>query len=1088
MPFGAGLPAGCLSHLRAGTRSLEVMDDPKLPDPDSQAVIDAFLLRFLEDRHAGTSRTLSDYQDEFPGYGGVIEAEYARLSTSAGEDAAEFGEVESDDPAVEEIDGYELKELIGQGGMGMVFRAQQREPFERQVALKVIKLGMDTREIVARFRIERQALALLDHPNVARVYDAGVTKGGRPYFAMEYADGAAITTVCDGDRLGLTDRLRLFLDVCAAVQHAHQRGVIHRDLKPSNVLVAKRDGGYEPKVIDFGIAKCTQSSSPQGTLQTELGQIIGTPGYMSPEQALHGGFDIDTRTDVYALGVLLYELLVGELPFRLEAGETGKDLAERVAEQDVRRPSTRLLEQGRLEQGRREQCEERLRAVLEARSTPTAKGLAASVRGDLDWITLRALEKDRERRYASVADLAADIERHLNHEPVLAGPPAWSYRAKKFVRRHRLSLSVGVSLLLLASLVFTLTTHFSERRHREERDGRVTSLLEGGRSKRNEYLELRAGLGEVEKAWKSIVLARDPWIASWRREDEFASWRRVEEAKSEIERRFSAAMLAFHQAKELAAEGSNLEQSALAELAGLYARRFRESYWGGDAKLSPEFFRGLVQSLGVDGADWSAERTELVLRTNPPGAEIHCFRYEEIEARRVPVPFRPDGERTEDPRRTVLEVERVWPGFDSTPLEAGDRLLSIDAAELRSEGELGRILDKVAKGQNLELEVERGGQPVRLSWVPFPDREIADASRESASDLRTLVGLSFEAYPIRLSDQSRVGRTRDADFVLALPEGSYLLYLVKDGYETLRYPLHIPLLPNSEPSLTLRLLEKGTSPKDFVRVPAGVFACGGDDLVDGSRDASYEPVDEFYISKYEVTVRQYLRFLNAPENRDRMEQGGYAEPRVDWRTYPIGPRHLIDFVRGRDKNAETLRVRLVPYNKASALFVKKDAEWTPSPTLRSLDWPVLGLSLLAGLEYAHWLTEQSKDYDYRLPYDLEWEKAARGVDRRIHVWGDYPLFTFANTNLGMPPGSRRPAPVGSYPSDESVYGVRDLTGSVSEPTLTSRDSKRSFLIRRGGNWWNADEYLLRASNRNGTLPTAGAIDCGIRLVAVRRSR
>jgi eukaryotic-like serine/threonine-protein kinase len=333
-----------------------------------------------------------------------------------------------------ELGPYKLLSTLGEGGMGVVYLAEQSAPLRRRVAIKVLKLGMDTAQVVARFESERQALAVMDHPGIAKVFDSGVTASGRPYFVMEVVHGTPITNYADTHRLSTRDRLRLFMDVCSAVQHAHMKGVIHRDLKPSNVLVTVTEGGPGVKVIDFGIAKATGVGLTEQTLVTQVGQVIGTPEYMSPEQAEVTGLDVDTRTDVYSLGVMLYELLVGARPFDLSARH-GFAFHHMLRERDVARPSTKLTELG-----------ETLDVVARYRQT-TPDGLLREVRGDLDWIILKALEKDRTRRYETANGLRLEIQRHLDHQPVLARPPSTGYRVGKFVRRNRAGvMAAGVAL------------------------------------------------------------------------------------------------------------------------------------------------------------------------------------------------------------------------------------------------------------------------------------------------------------------------------------------------------------------------------------------------------------------------------------------------------------------------------------------------------------------------------------------------------------------------------------------------------------------------------------------------------------------
>jgi serine/threonine protein kinase/tetratricopeptide (TPR) repeat protein len=372
---------------------------------------------------------------------------------------------------------YTLLEAIGEGGMGTVWLAEQTEPVRRKVALKLIKAGMDSRQVLARFEAERQALALMDHPNIAKVLDGGATADGRPFFAMELVQGVPITEYCDVRRLTPKERLELFVPVCQAIQHAHQKGVIHRDIKPSNVLVARYDDKPVPKVIDFGVAKATGEPLTDHTINTGFGGLVGTPQYMSPEQATFNNLDIDTRTDVYSLGVLLYELLTGTPPFsRKELEEKGLlEILRVVREEEATRPSSKLSTADEL-------------PILSVNRGTEPNKLTALLRSDLDWIVMKALEKDRSRRYDTANSFAADINRYLSGEPVLAHPPSTAYRLKKFFRRNRPQvIAAGVVLVALVAGVVGTTLGLVEARRQEgiargERDlaaARLTKLENG---------------------------------------------------------------------------------------------------------------------------------------------------------------------------------------------------------------------------------------------------------------------------------------------------------------------------------------------------------------------------------------------------------------------------------------------------------------------------------------------------------------------------------------------------------------------------------------------------------------------------------
>ncbi len=365
----------------------------------------------------------------------------------------------------EQIGPYKLRQQLGEGGMGTVWAAEQLEPVRRQVALKLIKAGMDSRAVLARFEAERQALALMDHPNIAKVLDAGTTVTGRPFFVMELVKAIPITRYCDDEKLSPRERLELFIPVCHAVQHAHKKGIIHRDLKPSNVLVGLYDGKPIPKVIDFGIAKATGSKLTAHTVYTEVGSLMGTLEYMAPEQAEVNNLDIDTRADIYALGVILYELLTGSPPFsrkRLQ-GEAFTEMLRLIREVEPSKPSTKLSQSNEL------------RSLAAVRKLEPTR-LASLMRGDLDWIVMKCLEKERGRRYETAHQLAMEIERYLADEPVMAGPPSAVYRLQKFVRRHRTAVTSAAACLLL----LIGATIFSSMMYSQAEKERAVAVKERG--------------------------------------------------------------------------------------------------------------------------------------------------------------------------------------------------------------------------------------------------------------------------------------------------------------------------------------------------------------------------------------------------------------------------------------------------------------------------------------------------------------------------------------------------------------------------------------------------------------------------------
>ncbi len=500
------------------------LDEACAGDPSLRAAVEALLRNHKADSFLETP---------------AIEVPSAAASAPARSDTISL-EIIGEKPG-DQIGRYKLLQQIGEGGVGVVFMAEQEEPVRRRVALKVLKPGMDTKSVIARFESERQALALMDHPNIAKVLDAGSTDKGRPFFVMELVRGVRITEYCDQNRLPTRERLTLFIQVCQAIQHAHQKGIIHRDIKPSNILVTLHDGVPVPKVIDFGIAKAVDQRLTDKTLFTEFQSFIGTPAYISPEQAEMSGLDIDTRTDIYSLGVLLYEMLTGRTPFDArELWASGLDGMRRtIREEEPTPPSTRL------------------RMLPEAEQTTTAQRqqvepakLTSVLRGDLDWIVLKALEKDRTRRYATANALAQDIRRYLENEPVIARPPSTTYRFQKLVRRNKLAFAAAgavAAALLIGSVISTWqfiekSVAYRRAMNAEQEQSRLRIEAEAARqSAETQALAARrqayaADMNLVQQALAANNLGRSQELLNRHRPDEKSE---VQHPKSENEPQLS---------------------------------------------------------------------------------------------------------------------------------------------------------------------------------------------------------------------------------------------------------------------------------------------------------------------------------------------------------------------------------------------------------------------------------------------------------------------------------------------------------------------------------------------------------------------
>ena len=1069
-------------------------------DPEAQGVLNAFLQRYLDDQDEGKLGSVEDYQALFPGYEEAVGRKYEELVggsktnetdasststraaddsevssvdaqaslretgtetplSSGGGDEARLGSSASSEGLVGQTVGpFHLQRKLGAGGMGDVYLAEQVRPIRRLVALKCIKLGMDTQEIVARFEAERQALAVMDHPAIAKVYDAGETIDGLPYFAMEYVEGERITEFSDRHSLTVVDRLILFRRLLDGIQHAHQKGIIHRDLKPSNILVAGDADRPEPKIIDFGIAKSLAQPLTDDAFLTQTGQVVGTPVYMSPEQIGLAPSDIDTRSDIYALGVVLYELLTGILPFDPSELLSGSfvDIQRRILEETPPRPSVRALRSKSLDE-------------LATRRSVRSHVLARTLRGDLDWITMKALEKDPNRRYSSASEFAADIDRYLQHEPVLAGPPSLTYRCRKFVRKHRVGVSVAALVALLLAGFAVWSVHQEDRR----RLATIRERYDSGLDNLRQLDDARQRLNQAKRDRDEASSRLESWRPVWQRNDELRLERKIKDVERELGAKLRAAVSNFWSSYEMAAPDSAEAQLAAGELRKL--SRLSNADLGLD--LQEDFLRIFLEQDRFVAESAENEKVELKLGSDPPGAEIYCFRYQPCEGRLLPLPYRPEQDPDGLPApedRAWLEIERVW-SPQAGPLAEGDRLLTVHGREVRLQGDLVAALEGVEAETAVPVTVVRDGHEVAFEWVPFPTDDGCERG-DCVVDFRKQFGFTVAGYPLEFGEASLLGREA---MTVALAPGSYLFVFRRDGYADARMPVRVPLLPHQERDFeNVQLARRDDVPPGYVHVPAGVFRGGDDAKVDAALSKGEQHVPDYYISRFEVTVEEYLTFLNHPLYRDRINEEGVAPPR--------SPKLIADFAARPQR--ELRFVRLIPrnYPGGQPLFSKTAEGWAPIEILKP-KWPVLAVTIDAAEEYAYWLSEQSSGrWIFELPSDLEWEKAARGADRRAYVWGNYPIWSFSRSKKGQTKNlqERGPGEIGAYPMDESVYGVRDMAGLMSEPT---RDNKEGNLrALRGGSWYTVTDYFFRVTNRNGKLPwNQQAIDMGFRLVARR---
>jgi serine/threonine protein kinase/formylglycine-generating enzyme required for sulfatase activity len=840
--------------------------------------------------------------------------------TDAGAAGGAVGGRDDEGPGTR-IGPYKLLQQIGEGGFGVVFLAEQETPVVRRVALKVIKLGMDTRQVVARFEQERQALALMDHPHIARVFDAGATATGRPYFVMELVKGAPIVEFSDRHNLSIDERLGLFEQVCSAVQHAHGKGIIHRDIKPSNILVGEQDGRPQAKVIDFGIAKATSQKLTDKTLFTEHQQVIGTLQYMSPEQA-EGSLDIDTRTDVYSLGVLLYELLTGSTPFdRKTLGNTLLgELHRLIRETDPPRPSTRL-----------EQSRETLASIAARRRTEPRR-LGAMLRGDLDWIVMKALEKDRGRRYETASGLAADIRRHLAGETVVAAPPSASYRLRKFVRRNRGPVAAAVAIalaLLLGAIGFawqaSVATAEAQRadtsaRLAVQRADDVLSL-----SAIQELQELRARADALWPALPTNLPAYDQWLADARvlvdgrpadaaRGLDAHPGRRDHEAKlAEIRTR----ALPQTEARRAADQQRNpLRAPWAADRArlGWLRRMLGEEPWPGEAEVAAQL---ALQALPADNAGLRLRAVALV--DNNPATVVYGREVEGYLLAKQALAVAGADELAPSHHTLARALFRL--GRFAEALAAGEQAVAATAAALQPDQQkrFAALQQGIAEWTGANERGKRAAEAAQLAqrvaeqeprvaaWRTY---EFADARdrwwhaqlERLCVDLAAFADVDTGLFSAGIAPEHGWGIRKRRDFAAAIADSSLggadaqqrwatarAAIAASAKYAGLRLSPQLGLLPiGPDPTTGLwefahlqtgepaergadgKLLLREATGLVFVLLPGGTFEMGAQrsDANGRNHDPAAQPpeapvhavtVSPFFVSKYEMTQAQWRR-------------------------------------------------------------------------------------------------------------------------------------------------------------------------------------------------------------------------------------
>jgi formylglycine-generating enzyme required for sulfatase activity len=653
---------------------------------------------------------------------------------------------------------------------------------------------------------------------------------------------------------------------------------------------------------------------------------------------------------------------------------------------------------------------------------------------------------------------------------VLARPPSAAYRLRKLLRRHREKVVVATVLLVLALGAAVAQWIAACDRSLQARDAGETHAAA--------FLSARDERSSLVEKLRAVSESYEWWQPPWERREEIEALGRLRHVHASLESSYGEALRSFQLAEEAAPFGSRLGLGARRRLEALLFERLGEALEDGSVQLPADFFKGQIERLGLGTyAAQLEDRSRFQLETDPPGAEVHLFRYEEVELRLRPLPF-----ARGKPGEPVLRVERVWDA-ERSPFAAGDRLVEVRGVATRTEGDLARALEPVGLDEAVQVTLLRGGATLQERWVPFPGGPLHEGHAELRAgrliDPYLQLGITFEGYPLELGEGSLAGTTAAGTRLeLELPRGSYLLLVRKEGFVDQRLPLFAPW----DAGFTrVRLWRNEEVPPGFVPVAGGLFRAGGDDGAYEPLPRQRAPVGDFLMARCEVTRREYHELLNDLVARGLLGEDGTISPRADW-TLP----ELKDFAP-LPEGGEKPRIRVVPEYRGTVLF-DRGPDGTLFAPPKSPERPVVAVSMQAAVEYAHWLTEKHGGrWRFRLPRDLEWERAARGADARIFVWGDRLVRSLCR-GRGTSLKERivdTPEDIATHPADESPFGVRDLAGSASEPTLARPLQGERLYVYRGANWDATSALDFHAATRNRILPGRGYAFVGIRLVAER---